>query len=204
MLALHENALLAALQTHRDVSRLVRTVASLPRVFGKDLLQRYAVDAPALYVVPGRVNFAQGDATIEFTVAGVVRNVAGQNAARKGDGIDIGCDNLLVLALRAIDRQRLGQCSWSATSAEIADDELFDQAGISAIEIKFTSSVIEVAADYGQTELDQLDSFTRLHADLDIAPQAGTAEHAKWLAEPANYSTSSPDAQMDVVLPGAI
>ena len=203
MLALHENALIAALANHRDIKPKVRSVGSLPRLFGEKLLQRYVADAPALYVVPGRIVMRDDEATLEFTVAGVVRNVAGHDKARKGDGIDIGCDHLLTMAIRAIHAHRLGECSWSAVSAEMADDELFDTAGISAVEIKFVSTALALDADFGEAQLDELDDFTHFHGDIDIPPTAGDIEYESWLQEPPTYPNGPPDLQMDVSLPGA-
>ncbi|MDO8776607.1 MAG: DUF1834 family protein [Burkholderiaceae bacterium] len=203
MLAFHENALIAALANHRDIKPKVRTVESLPRLFGEKLLQRYVADAPALYVVPGRITMKDDEATLEFTVAGVVRNVAGHAQARKGDGVDIGCDHLLVLALRAINAQCLGKCSWSATSAEMADDEVFEKAGISAVEIKFISSRVALDADFGEAQLAELADFTHFHADIDSPADAGEIEYASWLQEPPTYPNGQPDLRMDVSLPGA-
>ena len=200
MLALHENALVAGLKNHRDMKDKVRTFDSLPDVLTDKVLARYAADAPALYVVPGRITVKDDDATLEFTVVGIVRNVAGQAQARKGDGKDIGCDHLLILATRAINQQRHGNCRWFLTTAEMADDDLFLQAGIAAIEMKFVSSPVPLDADFGADQLAELDDFNTFHADLDIAPEAGPAEHARWLATPPDYSTSSPDAQLDVTL----
>ncbi len=200
MLALHENALICALQNHRDIKALVRTVDSLPKLIGEKLLARYVADAPALYVVPGRITVRDDDAFLEFTVAGIVRNVAGQAQARKGDGIDIGCDHLLALAIRAINRQRLGNCNWALATAEMADDDLFDQAGISAIEMRFISTAVPLDADFGEAQLAELDDYKTFHADVDIAPQESDAEHAKWLQTPPDFSTSTPDMQLDVQL----
>lgn len=208
MLALHEDALIAALKNHRDIKTRVRTVESLPKLMGEKLLQRYVADAPALYVVPGRFTVKDDEATMEFTVAGVVRNVAGQDKARKGDGIDIGCDHLLTLAIRALNRQTLGNCHWALTSGAMADDEIFEQAGISAVEMLFSGSPITLAADFGEElfALDApggLDEFTHLHADLDSPVTAGDVEYASWLSTPPDYSTSQPHLQLDVQLPGA-
>lgn len=200
MLALHENALVEGLKAHRDIKTKVRTVDSLPDVLSDKVLARYVTDAPALYVVPGRITVKDDDATLEFTVVGIVRNVAGQAQARKGDGKDIGCDHLLALATRAINQQRHGKCRWALTSAQMADDDLFLQAGIAAIEMKFASSPVPLDADFGADQLAELDDFNTFHADLDIAPQAGSAEHVKWLATPPDYSTSQPDADLTVAL----
>jgi hypothetical protein len=202
MLAVHENALLAALKGHRHAVK-VKTVESLPTVVGKELLARYQVEAPALYVVPGRITVTDDQARMEFTVPGIVRNVAGHAQARKGDGVDIGCDHLMSIAIRAINRKTLGLCSWSLVSAEMADDDVFLAGGISAIEMKFRSSPIELPADYGEEDLDELDDFTDLHADIDSPADAGAIEYASWLAEPPDYTNTQPDLQMDVSLPGA-
>lgn len=169
MLSLHENALVEALKNHRDIKRVVRTVDSLPNVLSDKLLARYVADAPALYVVPGRINVKDDDATLEFTVVGIVRNVAGQAQARKGDGKDIGCDHLLTLAMRAINQQRHGNCRWALATAEMADDDLFLTAGIAAVEMKFTSSPIQLDADFSADQMSELDDFKTFHADIDRA-----------------------------------
>lgn len=209
MLAHAENALIARLKDHRDIARLVRTVGTLPKVPDEQLLRRYHADAPALYIVPGRFVVRDSLATMHFTVAGVVRNVAGQEQARKGDGIDIGCDHLVTLAIRALNGQFIGDCTWSVTGGEMADDEVFDAAGIAAVEITLESTPVELDYDYGAEQIAQLpdagglDDFTHFHADIDLAPHAGATEHASWLAEPPVYTTSRPDADLDVQLPGA-
>lgn len=200
MLASLENALLQALKNHRDVKRLVNAVSTLPQVQLNDLVKRYAFDAPALYVVPGRFVVRDDCMVPTFTVAAVVRNAAGHEAARKGDGIALGVDHLLILAVRALNGHRLGNCSWRMTAGAMVDDDLFFAAGLTGLEMTFEGSAVELDADYGADELDDL---LQVHADVDIDPQAGAAEHAKWLATPPDFSTSAPDAQLDVQLPGA-
>lgn len=203
MLAAAENALLDCLRSHRDVKRLVRTIDTLPKLIGPKLLTKYHADAPALYVVPGRFVVKDNQATMYFTVAGVVRNVAGQEQARKGDGIDLGCDHLATLAIRALNLAFVGGCSWLVTGGEMADDDLFDTAGIAAVEITLESTPIELDADYGEAQIAELPDFTHLHADLDMPPHVSADEHAKWLATPPDLSTSRPGAGLDVQLPGA-
>lgn len=200
MLAAQENALLQALRAHRDCKLLVRTMDSLPKVPSAELLRRYAADAPALYVVPGRFTVRDDVLVPTFTVAAIARNVAGHAQARKGDGVDIGVDGLMVLATRALHARRLGDCAWRLTGGEMVDDEVFFVAGLTALEMTFEGSAIELTPDFGMAELDDL---LRVHGDMDIEPQAGAAEHAKWLQTPPDYSTSAPDAQLDVQLDGA-
>ncbi len=211
MLAHAENVLIAQLKDHRDIKRLVRTIGTLPKVPTEKLLQRYYADAPALYIVPGRFVVKDSLATMIFTVAGVVRNVAGQEQARKGDGIDIGCDHLVTLAIRALNGQFIGDCTWSVTGGEMADDEVFDAAGIAAVEITLESTPVELDYNYGEAQIanlpplpeSELADFTRFHADIDLPPHAGAPAHAKWLAEPPVYTNSQPDAALDIQLPGA-
>lgn len=208
MLAASENALLARLREHRDIKPHIATIESLPKLTTEDQLKRYFNDAPAFYVVPGKF-FVQDDAaSMRFTVAGVIRNVAGHEQARKGDGIDIGCDHLIILAIRALHGQRIGDCTWNVTEGEMVDDEVFDAAGIAAVELTLVGTPIELSADYGEEELanlpenSQVGNFTHFHADIDSPANAGELEYLSWLAEPPVYNTQ-PDLQMDVQLPGA-
>ncbi len=201
MLVAAENALVAGLKSHRLVQALrLRTVDSLPKLPTDKLLARYAADAPALYVISGTLKGDGDDFSMTFKVAGVVRNVAGNQQARKGDGIDIGCDHLLIAATRALHAHQVGVCSWTLLAAEMVDDDLFDQAGLAAIEMAFESSRLQAPDDW---ELGELDKFTHFHADLDIAPHAAAGETARWLQEPPDLTTDRPDADLDVTLEGA-
>ena len=202
MLVAAENALVAGIKAHRLVDQLkLRTVASLPRLPVDKLLVRYATDAPAMYVLPGRLKGDGDDAMMTFTVAGVVKNVAGNEQARKGDGIDIGCDHLLLLAIRSVHAHKLGDCTWTLASAEMVDDDLFDASGLAAIEMTFESSRIELLNDWTLAELP--DDFLHFHADVDLDPFAGETEYQSWLQVPPDYTHSRPDAGIDATLQGA-
>lgn len=200
MLARQENALLAALRGHRNIQALVRTVGTLPAVPDKDLLSRYVTDAPALYLVPGRFVVRDDCLVPNFSVAAVVRHVGGTAQARKGDGLDLGVDALMALATRALHGHRIGDSHWRLASGALVDDELFQQAGLTALEMVFEGSPVELDADFGIGELDDL---LVVHADIDASPHAGAAEHAKWLQTPPDLSVSAPDATLDVQLTGA-
>lgn len=199
MLARAENALLQALRTHRDCKRLLRTMETLPQLPLEKLLNRYAADAPAMYVVPGRFTVQDDCATLRFSVACVARNVAGQAQSRKGDGIDLGTDHLVLLATRALHAHNLGGCNWNLEAGQAVDEDVFDQAGIAAVELQFVSTPVPLDADWAMQELDD---FLLLHADLD-STHAGAAEHAKWVATPPDFSASAPGARLDVPLTGA-
>lgn len=200
MLGRNETALIEALRTHRDCERLVRTIDSLPAVPSEELLGRYVVDAPALYVVPGTFTVRDGVLYPTFTIAAVASNVAGQAQARNGDGVDIGVDQLMVLAVRAVNEHRIGDCTWLLQRGGLVDDELFSASGLTAMELVFEGSACALPSDWSAEELED---FLRFHADIDIEPHAGETEHRKWLQEPPDFSSSRPDADLDVQLPGA-
>jgi hypothetical protein len=203
MLATAGNNLLAELKAHRDIQPRIRAVERLPQLDMDKLLKRYVSDAPAFYLLPGTLRVVDASACIAvmgFTLAGVVRNVGGHDRAFKGDGIDLGADDLLILAIRALHGHTIGNCTWNLVRAELEDDPLFDDAGIAAITMTFESTHVELAADWA---LPELDSFTRFHGDIDLAPHAGEIEYQSWLATPPDFSTSRPDADLDVSLQGA-
>ncbi|WP_208508374.1 hypothetical protein [Variovorax paradoxus] len=200
MLARQEDALIAALKGHRDIKDRVRNVSSLPEVPSDELIEKYRLEAPALYVIPGRFEIRDGLMYPHFSVAAVASNVAGQAQGRKGDGIDLGVDQLMVLALRAIHEHRIADCTWLCTRGEMVDDDLFFSSGLTAMEIVFEGSGMEMPVDWGQ---DELDDFLHFHAEIDIEPHESKAVHEKWLEEPPDFSTTRPDADLDVQLPGA-
>lgn len=203
MLAAAGTELLNALRDHRDVKERLRTVERLPQLPLDKLLQRYASDAPAFYLLPGAlrvVDASAGEAVLGFTLAGVVRNVGGHDKAFVGDGIDLGADALLVLAMRAWHGKVIGNCTWNLVRAEMEDDPLFDDAGIAAMSITFESSRVLLTEDWA---LADLDDFKRFHGDIDLPPMAGELEYQSWLATPPDFTTSRPDADLDVSFEGA-
>lgn len=201
MLAAAANAFVAALRGHRAIKDVVRAVDRLPKLELEELLKRYAADAPAFYVLPGTLRVVEGDCfVITQSIGAVVRNVAGPDQAFQGDGIDIGVDQLLLLATRALHAHTLAGCSWNLVRAEMEDDPLFDAAGVAAMSITFESTPIEIDADW---QLGELDDFKHFHTDYDLPAHAGATEYDSWLAEPPNYATSRPDLQDDLTLQGA-
>lgn len=202
MLAAAEDGLLEGLRSRESIKTRVRTVSSMPKLGLEELLQRYVADAPALYVVPGTFEVRDDAVVMKFTVAGVIHNVAGHEAGRKGDGIDIGCDHLMLWASRAIHGSILGGATWKLVGGEMADDDLFERSGLSAVELRFESAPVMFDQDEDDPEAD-LDQFRHFHADMDIPAFAGSAEHNKWLQEPPDLAESQPDLQADLSLPGA-
>lgn len=200
MLAAAGQGLLDALAQHRDISQKVREVARLPQLDVEQLLQRYAQDAPAFYLLPGSFRTEDDGMVLTMPIAGVVRNVGGAERAFAGDGIDLGLDHLLTLAIRALHWHRIAGVDWRVVRGEIVDDPIFDKAGVAAIELTLESSLLALDADW---PIEDLASFRTFHADVDLAPLAGELEYQSWLQEPPAYPTSRPDATVDVSLEGA-
>lgn len=201
MLATSSQAVLQALKDHRQVTALkIRTIERLPELKLEELLQRYAADAPALYMLPGTFRVQDDNLYITLTIAGVVRNVAGHEPALRGDGVDIGLDHLMLFALRAVHAHAIGPCTWLAVGGEVVDDPVFDATGVAAIEMRFESTAIPISEDW---ELGDLDNFTRFHADIDLPDHAGDIEYASWLKSPPDYTAAKPDLDLDVQLEGA-
>jgi len=200
MLALHGNALLQTTRDHRLIKDKVREVGPLPQLDLEELLKRYAADAPALYWLPGTLRVQDDAAVMTFTLAGVVRNVGGHEKAFAGDGLDLGADHLLQMAVRAIHGKQIGSATWNLVRAEMEDDPIFDATGIAAISMTFESTPVALDADW---DLDELADFKTFHADVDLKPMAGEAEYQSWLQEPPSYAQSRPDLQLDATLQGA-
>lgn len=200
MIAAAGQQILDALANHRDIKNKVRAIERLPEEDMEALLRRYAADAPAFYLLPGKFRTVDDDLVLTFTLAAVVRNVRGHEAQLAGDGQDIGLDHMLLLAVRALHAQTLGGCSWRLVSGEMVDDTIFDKTGVAALEMTFEGSPIPIEADWA---LEELDSFTTFHADVDLAPMAGEAEYSSWLQEPPVYTNSRPDADVHLSLQGA-
>ena len=203
MLGKHELALIAALKARPGIQKTTRTVGSLPAVpDDTKLLQRYLVDAPALYVTEGLYRIVDDMGLLSFTVGIVVRNVVGNTQARLGDGISVSADQLLTLVVRTLHGRRIGDASWNIRRAEYLEPiDVFEAAGLTVVGVSIESTLMALPDD--PDELDGLGDLRHVHLDMDIAPHAGQEEYGKWLAEPPDYATDRPDLQADIPLASA-
>lgn len=203
VLGKHELALIAALKARPGIQKTTRTVSSLPTVpDDAKLLQRYLVDAPALYVTEGVYRVVDDMGVLAFTVGIVVRNVGGNTQARLGDGQSISADQLLTLVIRALHGRRIGDASWNVRRAEYLEPvDVFEAAGLTVVGVSVESTPMALPDD--PEELDDLGDLRHVHLDLDIAPHASLEGREKWLAEPPDYSDDRPDLQAEIPLAGA-
>lgn len=194
MLVELETGLVALIKASALAPRL-RMVDSLPDVDGPSLVGRFTTDAPAVYVALGSFPVANGMARPKFGVACVARNSRGQLAARHGDGVAIGLQEMLDAVMALLDRATVSAgadraVSFGVTSCDlVVSDELY-QKGIYAGVVQ-----IQTAAEIPLQFLDEssLADFKTFHADTDIDPHQSAAEHQKWLQEPPDYSSSAPE-----------
>ncbi len=203
MLALHENALIAALKARPGLQNTLRQVGAIPNVPSEKLLAQYSTDAPAMYLAAPLLVVDNDMATMRFTLVIMVHNVGSRDQARKGNSQELGIDQYFTLACRTINGKKIGEATWYVKRAEFADDELFVKQGLTVMEVALESSAQELPYEVDENTTDlQLDDFTHLHADIDIAPHALATEYAKWLQVPPDYTQSRPDAQADDQLAG--
>lgn len=200
MLAAHENALIAALKARPGLQNSLRKVDSIPNVAFKELLKTYQADAPAVYVAAPLLIANNGDHQLRFTLVVMVANKASRQDARHGNAVAVGIDQLFTLVCRTVHGKRIGETTWSVTRAQYADDELFVQHGLTALEIAIESGTVELP--YEDAPDLPLDDLKTVQLDMDIAPHALSGEYGKWLQVPPDYTSDRPDAQATVSLPG--
>lgn len=189
MLTEAENGLVERIRTATIGSKL-RQVDTLPDLDGDSLVNKFATDAPAVYVAPAAA-FAIKDsiATVSFGIACVARNAAGQAAARKGDGKVIGMYEIAEVVAGLLDGYVAGEIPLYATGINIMNDEKIYKAGLQVAvitlqgQMKLPSAIDEAG----------LADFLNFDSQYDIEPHSDAAEHAKWTNEPPDYSTSKPE-----------
>lgn len=89
MLAEIEQSLVAYIKASPLAARL-RQVEALPDLDGDNLVAKFGADAPAVYVALGGGDLQDGMAALTVGIACVARNSRSPQAARQGDGMQIG------------------------------------------------------------------------------------------------------------------
>jgi Domain of unknown function (DUF1834) len=200
MLAEIEAALVARLQNHPAAAHLVRTVGALPQVPSTELLQRYAVDAPAVYVVPGVFEVEDNELTPKIVIACIAK-AADSNAARVGDGLSVGVDQLMLFVARAINMQRIGACSWQLKRGAMVDEDIFFSSGLTVLEMSFEGSAIELPYDYADPADGASGSGGTTAGSNTLQTGAGTTDDLPDLLHVHGDIANKPNTAIDVVLP---
>ena len=192
---------LVALLKSSPLGQRLRQVDSLPDLEGDSLVERFTTDAPAVYVALGSFPIKSGYARPKFGVACVARNSRSQQAARHGDGVAIGLQPMLDAAMSLLDGATVSYgddgaggpahaVGFEAVACDLVSSEALYKKGLYVGVVQ-----IQTSADVSLPEfLDgDLADFKTFAADVDIDPHQAPAEHAKWLQEPPDYSTSAPE-----------
>lgn len=195
---------LVALVKASALAPRLRQVDTLPDLEGDSLVARFTTDAPAVYVAMGSFPVRNGNIQPKFGIACVARNSRGHQAARHGDGVAIGLNEMLVAVMSLIDGASVaygsgdeaGTLSFSVVSCDMIASEKLYQSGVYAgvVQIQSTAEVRLPAA------ITNLSDFKTFAADYDIDPHQLPAEHGKWLQEPPDYSTSAPELSDTIIL----
>jgi hypothetical protein len=171
------------------LSKFVRYIGPMPEMTDADLLRRLAAQVPAVYVDSSSFTLAGGYADLKFELlllAGHARAVA---VGKQGDGQALALHDFVDATLSIIDGRTTGDYSWNAVSVDFSRDKAYIGAGLipAAITVR-TQALVDTSLD--ETKLAEFRTFA---ADYDIPPFEDAAEHAKWLKEPADHTTSKPD-----------
>ena len=188
--------------TRQSLGRALRAVEVLPNALNLALLKTILPLAPAVYTtfLGGRNGTVDTDgATINgrFDVYIITRHVGNDSARRRGDTTTIGAYEII---------ERLIPALHDSTIADIGRMRLTNVQNLFSIQLEetfksafyaLTFEVPNMPFSY-EVDMNSLDNFEHFHADYDIPEFETVAEHGKWLQEPPDYDTSSPDAQDDL------
>lgn len=187
-----ESALLAAIE-----ARLGSTITKSESIGGAwsfDALSRALQFAPGVYVafLGGKVGSVPGYLDTTFAVYCVSKGpIDGQR--RAGNARVIGAYDMLERLLPVLDGLRiedLGSVSLESVD-NLFTEAMFELGGtVYGIRLSVPSMPLPDPVD-----LDDLDNFERFEMQMDIKPKNSLAEIAKWLHEPADHSTSAPEAE---------
>jgi len=203
MLADLELGLVALVKASPLAARL-RLVDTLPDLEGDSLVARFTNDAPAIYVALGSFRVANGYASPKFGIACVAKNSRSQQAARHGDGIAIGLHELLEAVMSLADGATVdygagdeaGTVTFAVVGCDLVASEALYQKGVYAGVVQLEpAAAVRLPANLGN-----LADFNTFHAAYDIQPHETAAEHAKWLQEPPDHSTSAPELSDTTIL----
>lgn len=166
----------------------LRAVDALPDLNDATAIKAIATAAPAVYVVIGDYPLKDGLATVSFNLLCLARNARGVTAARRGDGSTIGLYQILDGLANLFTSLPTESTIWNPVAVRFMRNGAWQSAGISAATLTITGDVMIKPIDEST-----LADFLTFHGDYDIDPHQPAAEHAKWLQEPADHTTSAPE-----------
>lgn len=172
----------------------VRKVETLGGAWTLDALRRALQTAPGVYVafLGGQRGTATGYVNGRFGVYAVTKGPL-EPGRRQGTPREIGAYDIIERLYSRIDGKTIaGVGSCQATEmANLFQEAMFDLGGtVYGITVGLPNMPMVYEAD-----LASLADFATFNAQLDIPPHESETEHDKWLQEPPDYTTSTPDAE---------
>jgi len=195
MLSELELELIAAVKASPIFAKL-REVAAMPDDKTETLIRKFAVMAPAIYIVAGTGTIADQKETLRFDLVCIANNSRGNDAARHGDGQTIGLYQMRDALIAFLDGHRTTGAVWYAKRFDFAKAPAWREQGLTVGSLQLETTVMQAGID-----LTTLDAFVTFHADYDADPHQAQAEHVKWAQEPPDYTTSRPELTDTTTLP---
>jgi phage gp37-like protein len=131
MLAEIEQSLVAYLQASPLAARL-RRIEALPDLDGESLVSKFGADAPAVYVAVGSGSMQDGMASITVGIACVARNSRSPQAARQGDGMQIGVLQLVHEVIKLIHDTYIEEFGYLVSGWDPVDSDALTRKGLYA------------------------------------------------------------------------
>ena len=150
----------------------LRQVESLPDLEGKALVDRFATDAPAIYVAHSDSVVRSGTVIQRrFGIAAVARNARGHYAARHGDGQSIGLYEMIGAIESMTHGSVIGDTAWRVTADRYIKSDLMFRAGLYGAVINIETDA-PIADPVDINTLHDFVTYTGTH-DTDDVSRAG-------------------------------
>lgn len=141
MLAEIEQSLVAYIKASPLAARL-RQVEALPDLDGDSLVAKFGADAPAVYVALGGGDLSQGMAAPTIGIACIARNSRSPQAARQGDGMQIGLLQLIEEVVALIHGTIIDEMHYQASRWDmVANDDLYRR-GLHAAVVQVNTALV--------------------------------------------------------------
>mgnify|MGYP003635521184 CR=1 FL=1 len=183
-------------ETEALFGNVLKQIDCLPGALNLGLLKQLLITAPSVHFafMGGKEGVDDDGSHIDgrFSAYVITRHVGNDSARRRGDSTTIGSYqiiNSLIPKLHGSVVDDVGRmaCKSIQNMFTIQLEETF-KASLYAITFEVKNMPFVFEAD-----LSSLDDFITFDAQYDIPEHEATAEHDKWLEEPANHTTSEPD-----------
>lgn len=188
---LSEADLLAVLR-QSAIARYCRKIDVLPSLTERGLVEAFK-QSPSVFASVRAFDVDGEVVTVRYSLWLVAQNFRGHQAARQGDGVQMGLYDLAEGVMAAI----LGASGYTLSGFRPDNGEYAAQYGVHTGEVT-CSAKTDLPQDIDLPE--QLSPFVTFHADYDIDPTTPAA-HAGWMLDPPSTTLAAPDASDTVTLP---